>query len=186
MNWASNRRFLLKRLRFSGETFPAFFYCGVQAPSSRKKCQRQAWYAEESWNGNEVGHVTGLMLLQTRKQMGCSLAVMLNRLNSSRILCILSALLMLPSVNCYCIGKFYARPSEQTISHKGYSNDQYCSFTIEPSTRYRERNGTNFYFLEITWKYFFDVRGTMPDCENDYVEVFLTRYVVLSSCGNAG
>ena len=30
------------------------------------------------------------------------------------------------------------------------------------------------HFLEIYW-YFFSVRGTMPMCENDYVEVKLTR-----------
>ena len=106
-------------------------------------------------------------------------AVMLNVLISCITLCV-CILFMLPSAACYCIRTYYARPLEQTISHKGYSNDQHCSFTIEPGGRYRNNNGTSHYFLEITWKHFFDVKGTMPHCENDYVEVFLTRFVVIS------
>ena len=30
------------------------------------------------------------------------------------------------------------------------------------------------HFLEIYW-HFFSVHGTMPECDNDYVEVFLTK-----------
>ena len=125
----------------------------------------------------------GLKLLQRREQMERRLAVILNVLISCKALCSISILFMLPSAACYCIRTYYARPFEQTISHKGYSNDQHCSFTIEPSARYNgNNNGTSHFFLEITWKHFFDVKGTMPHCENDYVEVFLTRFVVISSC----
>lgn len=43
------------------------------------------------------------------------------------------------------------------------------------------------HFLAISW-YFLSVHGTMPNCDNDYVEVFLTRYVkiqlpVRKTCG---
>eukprot|EP00112_Aurelia_sp_Birch-Aquarium-sp1_P013724 Seg2926.2 transcript_id=Seg2926.2/GoldUCD/mRNA.D3Y31 product=Cubilin protein_id=Seg2926.2/GoldUCD/D3Y31 len=78
------------------------------------------------------------------------------------------------AADCHCIRTYYASSHERrrTISLKGYSNDQYCSFTIQPRYRYSPNAGI---FLEITWIDFFDVKGTMPDCENDYVEVFLTR-----------
>ena len=55
-----------------------------------------------------------------------------------------------------------------------YSNNEDCTFTIQPSTFYRTG-----YFLEVYW-YSFKVNGEMPTCSQDYVEVFLTRCVLHS------
>ncbi len=70
--------------------------------------------------------------------------------------------------SCYSSTK-YANTNTQYLSNSYYSNNEDCQFTILPSSSY-----TSGYYLEIIWTVF-DVKGEMPDCENDYVEVFLTR-----------
>jgi len=48
----------------------------------------------------------------------------------------------------------------------------YCEIKIRPNTYYSSRS----YYLEISWSSSkFDVKGNMPLCKEDYVEVFLTR-----------
>ena len=75
---------------------------------------------------------------------------------------------LLPVVNGYCTSKtYYASTSSANLSHLYYSDYEDCTFNIVPD-HHRD------YYLEISWT-LFDVRGNMPKCINDYVEVFLTK-----------
>ncbi len=85
-------------------------------------------------------------------------------------------LLMFISVetaSCYCATTLKkATRSKRYISQLSYANNEDCTYVIRPSSRYKKRpEGT---FLEIIWLSF-DVKGRMPNCDNDYVEVFLTK-----------
>ena len=75
---------------------------------------------------------------------------------------------LLPAVNGYCSSEtYYASTSYGYLSHLYYSDYEDCTFAIVPDYHHG-------YYLEISWT-LFDVRGNMPNCINDYVEVFLTR-----------
>eukprot|EP00794_Sanderia_malayensis_P017996 gene17996-19792_t len=67
---------------------------------------------------------------------------------------------------------FYATLSDKTVSVSNYSSNEDCTIDIRPVSQY---SGSN-YFLAIRWWTSFDVKGNMPDCNNDYVEVFLTSH----------
>ena len=50
--------------------------------------------------------------------------------------------------------------------------NEICSIYIRPETFYIPRH----YYLEISWSStYFDVKGNMPHCKEDYIEVYLTR-----------
>eukprot|EP00794_Sanderia_malayensis_P017995 gene17995-19791_t len=92
-----------------------------------------------------------------------------------KILTIIAILLMLivePSSQ-YCYSTtLYASTSKSTKSESYYySSSEDCStLKIRPSSYYSSGK----YYLEIKWLSF-DVKGNMPDCNNDYVEVFVSR-----------
>jgi len=76
---------------------------------------------------------------------------------------------LLPVVKSYCYSRtVYATKYSNFLSHLYYSNNEDCTFTILP------RYGYSGYFLEISWTTF-GVRGDMPNCNEDYIEVYLTR-----------
>ena len=74
-------------------------------------------------------------------------------------------------VECYCYSQtYYARTYSQQTSVYSSPYD-YCTIYISPAYF-----GSSSYYLEISWSsYHFDVKGNMPHCNEDYVEVFLTR-----------
>ncbi len=78
-----------------------------------------------------------------------------------------------------CISKTY-RPttSYQYVRKYAYANNEDCNFYFLPYSSY----SSSLYFLEIQWYYnpAFSVKGEMPNCARDYVEVFLTGYDVIS------
>ena len=87
----------------------------------------------------------------------------------------------LPVISGYCSSQtYYAQTDNSYIYHTYYSSNEDCTFTIKPRTDSRtarshdDRGSSGDYFLEISWSDF-DVRGKMPSCNNDYVEIFLTR-----------
>lgn len=91
-------------------------------------------------------------------------------------------LCFLPVVTCFCFsGTYIAETSQSYLTHKGYSNNEDCTFRIVPSSGYDPDD----YYLEISW-ITFDVKGDMPACETDYVEIFLTRsrYTTGRFCSN--
>ena len=81
--------------------------------------------------------------------------------------------LLLSQVTSYCSyygsKTLYASTTRNYVSKWSYYNNEDCTFDISPSSSY-----DNDYFLELIW-ISFDVKGKMPDCKEDYVEVFLTR-----------
>ena len=89
-----------------------------------------------------------------------------------RVLFAIAAILSLPTtVGSTCYSRtLYARTYSQQISVSSPPNYEYCSFYIRPSSYY-----SSSYFLEISWSSTFDVKGNMPYCIEDAVEVFLTR-----------
>ena len=73
--------------------------------------------------------------------------------------------------NGVCYGSTnYATTSLRSLSRRYYSNNEYCTFYIQPSSYYTSSS----YYLEIKW-ISFNIEGLVPSCY-DYVEVFLTRY----------
>jgi len=66
------------------------------------------------------------------------------------------------SITLYATTSLYSR----TVYSSSYD---YCSIKINPSYSY-----SSSYYLELSWSSFFDVKGDMPFCKEDYVEVFLT------------
>ncbi len=82
--------------------------------------------------------------------------------------------LMMLSAKCvasYCFGGTKIATTNAITEYiYTYRNNQDCTISIQPSNLY-----SSGYYLEITWSTF-DVKGDMPDCKNDYVEVQLTRY----------
>ena len=72
---------------------------------------------------------------------------------------------------------YYATTSTGYLSHRYYSNNEDCTFYISPSSLFANSlflYDNDDYFLEVRWSSF-DVKGKMPRCNEDYVEVFLTR-----------
>ena len=70
----------------------------------------------------------------------------------------------------YCFSTYlYAETYSKSKSVYTSALD-YCSIYIRPSTSYSYSS----YYLEISWSSFFDVKGNMPLCKEDYVQVFLT------------
>ncbi len=66
----------------------------------------------------------------------------------------------------------YATTSKKYLSYPSsgdYSNNTDCTWQITRSISYAS---TSSYFMEITWQRF-DIRGDMPSCTTDYVEVFV-------------
>ena len=76
------------------------------------------------------------------------------------------------TVKCYCYGTtLFATPhsSSKFVYSRPYDN---CAISINPGNY-----SITSYYLEISWPSSkFDVKGYMPYCDEDYVEVFLTRY----------
>ena len=64
----------------------------------------------------------------------------------------------------------YASTTRNYVSKWSYYNNEDCTFDISPRSLYDDDD----YFLELIWIYF-DVKVKMPDCKEDYAEVFLTR-----------
>eukprot|EP00795_Rhopilema_esculentum_P015818 gene15818-7127_t len=62
-----------------------------------------------------------------------------------------------------------ATTTSQLFSYKFYTNNEFCVINIAPSNFL---NSSQF-FLEIIWATF-DIKGKLPDCKEDYVEVNLT------------
>ena len=80
------------------------------------------------------------------------------------------------SVSGYCSGStVYATTYSKSISNYYYSSYEDCTYYIRPQTSSVWPSSS--YYLEITWSTF-KVNGELPYCSTDYVEVFLTRYVV--------
>ena len=83
-------------------------------------------------------------------------------------------ILILASILAVCVqGKcqsktYYATTSSKGLYYYDYGNNEDCKLTILPSSSYRVG-----YYLEIIWKTF-EIQGNMPNCSNDYIEVFLT------------
>ncbi|XP_065054872.1 uncharacterized protein LOC135683524 isoform X2 [Rhopilema esculentum] len=71
--------------------------------------------------------------------------------------------------NGACYGSTnYATTSLRSLSRRYYSNNEYCTFYIRPSSYYTSSS----YYLEIKW-ISFNIEGLLPSCY-DYVEIFLT------------
>lgn len=82
------------------------------------------------------------------------------------------------SVNCYCLFNSTLKANSCNATFKTsmksvsfYSNNELEEFYIQPGPQLPYWD----YFLEIRWSPNFDVRGDMPDCKEDYVEVFISR-----------
>ena len=73
---------------------------------------------------------------------------------------------------CACLlGTLHATTNSQS-KHIIPLNNEHCTFYIRPNSL----DNSISYYLEIAWvQSDFDVRGNMPYCREDYVEVFLTR-----------
>ncbi|XP_065054992.1 cubilin-like [Rhopilema esculentum] len=83
------------------------------------------------------------------------------------ILLPLFTFLFFKSVDGYCSGGTKtASTYSNTLSHLYYSNNEDCTFYINP------QHSTG-YYLEIKWVSF-SVEGSLPSCSNDSVEVYLT------------
>ena len=71
-------------------------------------------------------------------------------------------------VNAVCTSTNYtATTSPKYIENSNYGNNENCEYNITPD------NATQRY-LEIKMLKF-GVHGRMPDCEGDYMEIFITR-----------
>ena len=94
---------------------------------------------------------------------------------------LLSALAaIITNVECYCYSTLYANTYFNTKS-VSTSAQGVCTINIRPSSYFY----SSYYYLEITWSSSnFDVKGYMPFCKDDYVEVFLTRYDTITSFYN--
>eukprot|EP00795_Rhopilema_esculentum_P015797 gene15797-7102_t len=91
------------------------------------------------------------------------------------ILLPLFTFLFFKSVDGYCSGGTKtASTYSNTLSHLYYSNNEDCTFYINP------QHSTG-YYLEIKWVSF-SVEGSLPSCSNDSVEVYLTS----DTSGRAG
>ena len=71
-------------------------------------------------------------------------------------------------VKCRCnLTTFCAKTERQSINVHFKPYD-YCTVDIIPSS--------SWHYLEISWSTSnFDVKGSMPYCHDEYIEVFLTR-----------
>ena len=91
---------------------------------------------------------------------------------ASKAVVLLSAfLLLLNTVFGYTTKNLYATTSTIGEYVYSYKNNDRKSFYISPSSSVYQRDS---YYLEISWSRF-DVRGYMPNCYEDYVEVYLTK-----------
>eukprot|EP00795_Rhopilema_esculentum_P015801 gene15801-7105_t len=80
------------------------------------------------------------------------------------------------SVDGYCSGGTKtASTYSNTLSHLYYSNNEDCTFYINP------QHSTG-YYLEIKWVSF-SVEGSLPSCSNDSVEVYLTSICRIGAGG---
>ena len=90
------------------------------------------------------------------------------------ILLPLFTFLFFTSVDGYCSGGTKTASTYlKTLSHLYYSNNEDCTFYINPQY-------SSGYYLEIKWVTF-SVEGSLPSCSYDSVEVYLTRYEILPS-----
>ena len=89
---------------------------------------------------------------------------------------LLLILLSLKNASCYCLGESHYTATTYwkylSSSLSVYSNNDDCTLFIAPEADIIRRARAA--YLEISWS-LFDVKGYMPDCEQDYVEVFLTK-----------
>ena len=71
-------------------------------------------------------------------------------------------------VNAACKSKNYtASTFPKFVENSNYGNNEDCEFNIKPEK-------TSHYYLEITM-HNFGIKGRMPDCDGDYMEIFITR-----------
>ena len=78
---------------------------------------------------------------------------------------------LLNTADSYCYSTtLYARTYQLSKSILYPSTYERCTIYIKPSSFY-----SSGYYLMISWSSYFDVKGNMPFCTEDYVEVFLTR-----------
>ncbi|XP_065054613.1 cubilin-like [Rhopilema esculentum] len=83
----------------------------------------------------------------------------------------LTAALLFQHAYALCSNQYLnATTTSQLFSYQSYTNNEYCRIQIAPSNNL---NSSEF-FLEIKWIRF-DIKGQMPDCREDFVEVHLTR-----------
>ena len=85
-----------------------------------------------------------------------------------RILVIASALAVCVQAKCQS-KTYYATTVTKGLLYYDYDNNEDCTFNILPYNAYASG-----YYLEIIWKTF-GITGNMPNCFDDYVEVFLTK-----------
>lgn len=64
----------------------------------------------------------------------------------------------------------YAKSTSNSEGILFYANDERRTYTIVPAAGYSASS----YYLEISWSSTFDVKGNMPYCSGDYVQVYLT------------
>ena len=90
---------------------------------------------------------------------------------ASKVVALLSAsLLLMSTVYCYTTENLYATTNSVGKYLYSYNNNERKSYYITPAAAYQAGS----YYLEISWSSF-DVRGYMPNCNEDRVEVYLTR-----------
>ena len=88
---------------------------------------------------------------------------------------ILMLLAVVKAIQCACYSRTITASGTRLYkSHYPSSNYEDCTFTIIPPSYYTRKH-----YLEITWSTF-NVNGDMPNCYGgDYVEVKLTRYIIV-------
>ena len=81
---------------------------------------------------------------------------------------------IITNIECFCNSTtLFAGPHgfRQYVGVHSHPNDN-CEYSINPGNY-----SSTDYYLEISWSsLIFDVIGYMPHCNEDYIEVFLTRY----------
>lgn len=77
-------------------------------------------------------------------------------------------LFAITNVNHACKSRSYTATTFPTfVENLNYGNNEDCIFDIVPANRSQ-------YYLEIT-THKFGIQGGMPNCEEDFMEIFTTR-----------
>ena len=99
-----------------------------------------------------------------------SMQILLNMAFSLEGLFISLIAAVIATADCYCYSRtLYASTYSQSTSVSPSSVYSYCTIRIRPFSY------STSYYLELKWSSNFDVRGNMPLCKENYIEVFLTR-----------
>lgn len=84
---------------------------------------------------------------------------------------LLAASTLLQSVSSFAVKQYAATTSNQYIRKQPSTDNGEVVWELAPSSAYSPSS----YYLEIYW-YTFLVTGSMPRCQPDYVEVFVSKY----------